>query len=173
MEHSNGVCWKWTLHTLLSAVFVTWCESQVLWLEAQCWRVVVKHPQLLAWEQGVTWLSPRPHTRIHHRHFIFRCSYTQDHNPPSGMCSFVPPLEVSAQSWWQKVAGGAFQRALQGLALDCYLQALYCPHTCKLLKTDHCWRTFCGFPYNCTPIPQYFFNVNINLFTKYKYMLPV
>lgn len=31
-----------------------------MWLEAQrC--VVVKHPQLLASEQGVTCLSPRPH----------------------------------------------------------------------------------------------------------------
>lgn len=43
---------------------------------------------------------------------------------PHEMCSFVPIIGA-AQSRWQKVAGGALQRALHGLALDCYLQALH------------------------------------------------
>lgn len=84
-----------------------------IWLEAQrC--VVVKHPQLLASEQAGSHL-PQPEDVPTGTSFLGVATLrTAIH--PQEMCSFHHRRwKWQAHSWWQKLAGGALQRALNGL----------------------------------------------------------
>lgn len=129
LQHSGAFKWHLpevnTAHTL-STVFMTWCENQVLWLQAEHWVVVVKHPQLLAWEQEVTWLSPSP-TRGPTTGTSFLGVATQRtviH--PQEMCSFVPTAEVTlpgaeGRRWLRCFAGFGFGLLFTGTSLSSHL----------------------------------------------------
>lgn len=105
-----------TAHTAVTCVYdLAWRSGPLIWSEAQrC--VEVEHPQLLAWEQGLTCLSLRPHLRTYPEALGFRYGYTKDHNLPSGNVWFSSLLpEGTAHHWWQKLAGGDWLRVLNGL----------------------------------------------------------